>query len=239
IKPLFDAFTRDTGIPVKYVTDREGPLMEKLKAEGERTPADVLLTVDAGNLWHAAEQGLLQPVKSDTLEANVPAHLRDPQGRWFGLTIRARTIVYDKDKVQPSELSTYEALGNAKWKGRLCLRSSKSVYNQSLTAMMIAEYGEARTEQIISSWVANLAVPVFSNDTKVLEAIAAGQCDVCVTNSYYLGRLLAKSPELPLAIFWANQSGSGVHINVSGAGVTRHSKNPAGAIKLLEWMSGP
>lgn len=239
IKPLFDAFTRDTGIPVKYVTDREGPLMEKLKAEGERTPADVLLTVDAGNLWHAAEQGLLQPVKSDTLEANVPAHLRDPQGRWFGLTIRARTIVYNKDKVQPSELSTYEALGNAKWKGRLCLRSSKSVYNQSLTAMMIAEYGEARTEQIISSWVANLAVPVFSNDTKVLEAIAAGQCDVGVTNSYYLGRLLAKSPELPLAIFWANQSGSGVHVNVSGAGVTRHSKNPAGAIKLLEWMSGP
>jgi iron(III) transport system substrate-binding protein len=238
IKPLFEAFTRDTGVNVKYVTDREGPLMEKLKAEGERTPADVLLTVDAGNLWQAAELGLLQPVKSATLESNVPAHLRDPEGRWFGLTIRARTLIYNKDKVRPADLSTYEALGDAKWKGRLCLRSSKSVYNQSLVAMMIAEYGEAKTEQVVSSWVANLAVPVFPNDTKVLEAIAAGQCDVGVTNSYYFGRLLAKSPELPLAIFWPNQSGSGVHVNISGAGVTRHAKNPAGAIKLLEWLSG-
>jgi iron(III) transport system substrate-binding protein len=239
IKPLFDAFTRETGVSVKYVTDREGPLMEKLKAEGERTPADMLLTVDAGNLWQAAELGLLQPVKSGVLDANVPAHLRDPQGRWYGLTVRARTIIYNKDKVRPSELSTYEALGDAKWKGRLCLRSSKSVYNQSLTAMMIAEHGEARTERVISSWVANLAVPVFSSDTKVLEAISAGQCDVGVTNSYYLGRLLAKTPELPLAIFWPNQSGSGVHVNISGAGITRHAKNPAGAIRLLEWLSGP
>jgi iron(III) transport system substrate-binding protein len=169
----------------------------------------------------------------------VPSHLRDPEGRWFGLTIRARTLIYNKDKVKPSELSTYEALGDANWKGRLCLRSSKSVYNQSLVAMMIAEYGEAKTEQVVTSWVANLAVPVFPNDNKVLEAIAAGQCDVGVTNSYYFGRLLAKSPELPLAIFWPNQSGSGVHVNISGAGVTRHAKNPAGATRLLEWLSGP
>lgn len=239
IKPLFEAFTRDTGISVKYVTDREGPLMEKLKAEGESTPADVLLTVDAGNLWQAAELGLLRPARSAVLEANVPAHLRDPEGRWFGLTIRARTIVYNKDKVRPSDLSTYEALGDAKWKGRLCLRSSKSVYNQSLAAMMIAEHGEARTEQILSSWVANLAAPVFPNDTKVLEAVAAGQCDVGVTNSYYFGRLLEKSPALPLALYWPNQSGSGVHVNISGAGVIRHAKNPGGAIKLLEWLSGP
>ena len=238
IRPLFDAYTRDSGVGVKFVTDREGPLLEKLKAEGANTPADLLLTVDAGNLWQAAELGLLQSVRSKTLESNVPAHLRDPQGRWFGLTVRARTIAYNKDKVKPSDLSTYEALGDSKWRNRLCLRSSKSVYNQSLTAMMIAEHGEKRTEQIISAWVANLAAPAFPNDTKVLEAIAAGQCDVGVTNSYYFGRLLAKSPEQPLALFWPNQGGSGVHVNISGAGLTRHAKNPQGAAKLLEWLSG-
>lgn len=238
IRPLFDAYARETGATVKFVTDREGPLLEKLKAEGANTPADMLLTVDAGNLWQATELELLQPVKSAILETNVPAHLRDPQGRWFGLTVRARTIVYNKEKVKASDLSTYEALGEGKWKNRLCLRSSKSVYNQSLTAMMIAEHGEARTEQIVGAWVANLAVPVFPNDTKVLEAIAAGQCDVGVTNSYYFGRLLAKSPELPLALFWPDQAGSGVHVNISGAGVTRHAKNPRGATKLLEWLSG-
>lgn len=238
IKPLFDAYTRESGVTVKYVTDREGPLLEKLKAEGESTPADLLLTVDAGNLWQATELGLLQSVKSGVLDANVPPHLRDPQGRWFGLTVRARTIVYNKEKVKASDLSTYEALGDPRWKGRLCLRTSKSVYNQSLSAMMIAEHGEAKTEQVIASWVANLEVPVFPNDTKVLEAIAAGQCDVGITNSYYFGRLLAKSPELPLALYWPNQSGSGVHVNISGAGVTRHAKNPQGAVKLLEWLSG-
>lgn len=238
IRPLFDAYTRESGVTVKFVTDREGPLLEKLKAEGANTPADLLLTVDAGNLWQATELDLLQPVRSKILESNVPAHLRDPEGRWFGLTVRARTIVYNKEKVKASDLSTYEALGDGKWKNRLCLRSSKSVYNQSLTAMMIAEQGETRTEQIIGSWVANLAVPAFPNDTKVLEAIAAGQCDVGVTNSYYFGRLLAKSPELPLALFWPNQTGSGVHVNISGTGVTRHAKNPQGAVKLLEWLSG-
>ncbi len=238
IRPLFDAYARETGVTVKFVTDREGPLLEKLKAEGANTPADMLLTVDAGNLWQATELDLLQPVKSAILETSVPKHLRDPQGRWFGLTVRARTIVYNKEKVKASDLSTYEALGDGKWKNRLCLRSSKSVYNQSLTAMMIAEHGEARTEQIIGSWVANLAVPVFPNDTKVLEAIAAGQCDVGVTNSYYFGRLLTKSPELPLALFWPDQAGSGVHVNISGAGVTRHAKNPQGAARLLEWLSG-
>jgi len=238
IRPLFDAYTRESGVTVKFVTDREGPLLEKLKAEGANTPADLLLTVDAGNLWQATELELLQPVRSKTLESNVPAHLRDPQGRWFGLTVRARTIVYNKDKVKASDLSTYEALGDSKWKNRLCLRTSKSVYNQSLTAMMIAEHGETRTEQIIGAWVANLAVPVFPNDTKVLEAIAAGQCDVGVTNSYYFGRLLVKHPELPLALFWPNQAGSGVHVNISGAGLTRYAKNPQGAAKLLEWLSG-
>ena len=237
IRPLFEAYTRDTGVEVKFVTDKEGPLMERLKAEGPNTPADVLLTVDAGNLWQASRLELLQPVKSKTLESNVPAHLRDPEGRWFGLSVRARTVVYNTTRVKPADLSSYEDLASTKWKGRLCLRTSKKVYNQSLVAMMLAEHGEAKTEQIVRGWVGNLAVPVFSDDTRMMEAIAAGQCDAGIANTYYFGRLIEKSPDLPLALFWPNQSGSGVHINVSGAGVTRYAKNPQGAVKLLEWLS--
>lgn len=241
IKPLFDAYTRETGVQVKFVTDKEGPLMARLKAEGKNTPADVLLTVDAGNLWQASEEGLLRPIKSQTLQTNVPAHLRDPGNEWFGLSVRARTMVYNTRKVKPGELSTYEDLANPKWKGRLCLRTSKKVYNQSLVAMMITEYGEAKTEDMVRGWVANLATSPFPDDTKAMEAAAAGQCDVTLVNTYYFGRLMEKKPDLPLAIFWPNQNlknkAAGVHVNVSGAGVTRHARNPAGAQKLIEWLS--
>ncbi len=237
IKPMFDAFTKETGIKVRYLTDKEGPLLERLKAEGKSTSADVLLTVDAGNLWQAAKEGLLKPVDSKVLEANIPPYLQDPQNRWFGLSVRARTIVYNKNKVKPSELSTYEALGDPEWKGRLCLRTSKKVYNQSLVAMMLAEHGEAKTEKIDESWVSNLATDPFADDTKAMEAVAAGQCDVTVVNTYYFGRLMEKNPKLPLAIFWPNQKGTGVHVNVSGAGIAAHAKNEKGAIKLLEFLS--
>ncbi len=241
IKPLFDAYTRETGVAVKFITDKEGPLMARLKAEGRNTPADVLLTVDAGNLWQASEEGLLRPIKSKTLETNVPAHLRDPENEWFGLSVRARTVVYNPTKVKPADLSTYEDLANPKWKGRLCLRTSKKVYNQSLVAMMIHEHGEGKTEDIVRGWVANLATAPFPDDTKTMEAVAAGQCDVALVNTYYFGRLMEKNPKLPLALFWPNQglknASAGVHVNVSGAGVTRHAKNPAGAQKLIEWLS--
>ena len=241
IKPLFDAYTRETGVDVKFITDKEGPLMARLKAEGKNTPADVLLTVDAGNLWQASEEGLLRPIKSKTLQTNVPAHLRDPDNEWFGLSVRARTLIYNTSKVKPSDLSTYEDLANPKWKGRLCLRTSKKVYNQSLVAMMINEYGEAKTENIVRGWVANLATSPLPDDTKAMEAVAAGQCDVTLVNTYYYGRLMEKNPNLPLGIFWPNQNlkskSAGVHVNVSGAGVTRHAKNPAGAQKLIEWLS--
>ena len=183
--------------------------MQRLKAEGANTPADVLITVDAGNLWYAASQGLLQPIDSATLKANIPAHLRDPGNQWFGLSVRARTIFYNTQKVKPEALSTYEALAEPQWKGRLCLRTSKKVYNQSLTAMMIEEHGAAKTEQIVKGWVANLATDVFADDTKMLEAIGAGQCDVGIANTYYFGRLQAKKPNLPVAVFWANQNGTG------------------------------
>ncbi len=237
IKPMFDAFTQDTGIAVKFVTDNEGALLARLKAEGKNTPADMLITVDAGNLWEAAREGLLRPVESKTLDANIPAHLRDPQKQWFGLSVRARTMVYNTQKVKPAELSSYDDLAEPKWKGRLCLRSSKKVYNQSLVAMMIAEHGEAKTEQIVKGWVANFATDPLSDDTRAMEFVAAGKCDVTLVNTYYYGRLLTKNPVLPLAIFWPNQAGSGVHINVSGAGITKGAKNEQAAIKLLEFLS--
>jgi len=241
IKPMFDAYTKETGVKVKFITDKEGPLMARLKAEGSNTPADMLMTVDAGNLWQAGEENLLRVVNSKTLVSNIPAHLRDPDNEWFGLSVRARTMVYNRNSVQPGELTTYEDLASPKWKGRLCLRTSKKVYNQSLVAMMISEHGEGKTEDIVSGWVSNLAAPPFPDDTKAMEAVAAGQCDVTVVNTYYFGRLMEKTPSLPLAIFWPNQNlktgNAGVHVNISGAGITRHAKNPVGAIKLLEWLS--
>lgn len=237
IKPMFDAFTKDTGINVKFVTDKEGALLARLKAEGKNTPADMLITSDAGNLWEAAREGLLRPVESGMLETNIPAYLRDPRNQWFGLSVRARTIIYNTQKVKPSDLSTYEALAEPKWKGRLCLRTSKKVYNQSLVAMMIAEHGEPKTEQIVKGWVANLAIDPLSDETKAMEFVAAGQCDVTLANTYYYGRLMEKNPSLPLAIFWPNQADSGVHVNISGAGITRYAHNAPAAIKLLEFLS--
>ena len=237
IKPMFDAFTQETGIKVKYTTDNEGALLARLEAEGRNTPADMLITADVGNLWAAARAGLLKPVKSEVLENNIPAHLRDPQNEWFGLSIRARTLVYNTKKVKPAELSTYEDLADPKWNKRLCLRTSKKVYNQSLVAMMIAEHGEAETEKIVKGWVANLATDPLSDDTRALEFVASGKCDVTLVNTYYYGRLMKKDPNLPLAIFWPNQNNSGVHVNISGAGVTRYSRNEQAAIKLLEFLS--
>ena len=237
IKPLFDAYSAATGTPIRFITDKEGPLLARLKTEGARTPADVLLTVDAGNLWQAARDGVLAKVDSNVLKANIPAHLRDPDDRWFGLSIRARTLVYNTKRVHPEQLSGYEDLAEPKWKGRLCLRTSKKVYNQSLVAMLIAHLGEDRAEKIVRGWVANLATNVFADDTKLMEAMAAGQCEVGIVNTYYYGRLKKKQPELPLALFWPNQNDRGVHVNVSGAGVTAHAKHRAAAVKFLEWLS--
>jgi len=238
IKPLFDAYTAETGVKIKFITGKEGPLLERLQAEGSKTPADLLITVDAGNLWQASQQGVLAKVTSETLNSNIPAHLRDPDGYWYGLSVRARTIVYNPNKVKPGELSSYEALGEPQWKGRLCLRSSKKVYNQSLVAMMIAQSGAAATEATVKAWVANLAAPAFSDDDSVLNAVIAGQCDVGIVNSYYFGRLKRNQPDAPVSIFWANQNDHGTHVNISGAGVTTHAKHAQAAVKFLEWLSG-
>jgi iron(III) transport system substrate-binding protein len=239
VDELFQEYGRDRGIEVKFVTDDGAPLIQRLIAEGANSPADLFISVDAGDLWRATEAGLLAPVKSPMLEAAIPAHLRDPEGRWFGLAVRARTIAYSTERVKPSELSTYAALGDARWKGRLCLRSGKHAYNQSLVAMMIGDLGEAATERIVRSWIANLAAPPFSSDTLLLKAIAAGQCDVGIVNSYYLGRLQHDTPGFPVQIFWADQKAGGTHVNISGGGVTTHAKNRAEAIRFLEWIASP
>ena len=237
LKPILDRYSKETGTEIKLLTANEGALLARLNAEGASTPADVLITVDAGNLWLAAQQGQLRALNSSVLQKNVPAHLRDPDNQWFGLSVRARTIVYNKSSVRTAELSTYEDLAQPKWKGKLCLRTSKKVYNQSLIAMMITELGEAKTEEIVRGWVANLVTTPFPDDTSLLKAIAAGQCQVGIVNTYYLGRILIKEPDFPVGLFWANQNGSGTHVNVSGAGITKHAKNPSGAQKLIEYLS--
>ena len=239
IKPVFEKFTKETGIKVEYMTDKAQPLIAKIEAEGSRTKADLLLTVDAGNLWQATKTGLLKPVKSPGLEQNIPEHLRDPSGAWYGLSVRARTIAYHSGKLKESDLSDYEDLSTPKWKGRLCLRTSKKVYNQSLVAMLIFQHGEKKARDIVKGWVENLATKVFSSDTKVLEAIAAGQCDLGIVNTYYFGRLKQKMEKFPLRLFWPNQHSGGVHINVSGAGIVKHAPHPKNAQKLLEWLSSP
>ncbi len=239
IKPMFDRYTAETGQQIRFVTDDAGPLIERLAAEGSNSPADLLITVDAGDLWHAAERGLLKPVESQTLQANVPEHLRDPGNKWFGLSVRARTLVYSTERVKPEELSSYEALSDPKWRGRLCLRTSKSVYNQSLVAMLIAQHGEPKTEEVVRGWIANLATPAFANDTRLMEAIVAGQCDVGIVNSYYFGRLQRDKPDQPIKLFWADQGGEGTHVNISGAGVTAHAPHTKQAIAFLEWLTEP
>jgi iron(III) transport system substrate-binding protein len=238
LKPLLEEFTKATGTQVQLLTANEGALLARLKAESTSTPADVLITVDAGNLWQAGQQGLLQSVSSPLLEANIPAHLRDPGNQWFGMSVRARTMVYSKAKVQPKDLSTYEDLADPKWRGKLCLRTSKKVYNQSLVAMLMNDLGEAKAQAVVRGWVSNLATDVFPDDTALLKAIAAGQCQVGIVNTYYLGRLLDTDPNFPVGLFWADQGGSGVHVNVSGAGITKHAKNRVAAQKFLEFLSG-
>ena len=238
LKPVVAEYEKKTGTKVQLVGGQAGPLMEKIRAEGSNTPADVFITVDGGNLWQATQMGLLRPINSPTLKANIPASLRDPKNQWYGLSVRARTIFYNTNKVKPAELSSYAALADAKWKGRLCLRTSNNVYNQSLVGTMIANLGAVKTEQIVKGWVANLAAPPFANDTAMLEAIGAGRCDVGIANTYYYGRLMNKQPNLPIGIFFADQQGKGTHVNVSGAGVTKFSKRPAEAQKFIEWLSG-
>lgn len=241
---LFDRFTERTGIQVNVVTASADELITRLENEGEASPADVLITVDAGRLHRAKERGLLQPVSSPTLEANVPAHLRDRDGQWWGLTQRARVFVYHKERVDSSTLSTYEALAEAPWNDRVLIRSSDNVYNQSLLASIIANDGEEAAEQWAAGMVENMAREPSGGDTDQILAVAAGAGDVAVVNTYYMALLANSSdPEeqrvaAQVGVFFPNQGDRGTHVNVSGAGVTRHARNVENAVALLEFLTG-
>jgi len=242
---LFEQFTEKTGIAVNVVKASADQLIKRLEIEGAQSPADILVTVDAGRLYRAQEKGLLRSVKSEKLESQIPAHLRDPNGHWFGLTTRARIIVYSKDRVKPDQLSTYEALTEPEWKGKVLIRSSQNIYNQSLMASMIVAHGSEGAAKWVKGMVANFARTPKGNDRDQVKAIASGIGDVAIVNTYYIGKLLNSADDTErhagaqVGIFFPNQDGRGAHVNVSGAGVTKSSKNLKNAVALLEFLSGP
>ena len=239
LEDAFVEFEEQTGLKVDFIYGDDTELLERLKAEGDDTPADVFVTVDAGNLANAAEQGELAPVDSQALTGAIPEAYRDPENRWFGLALRARTVAYNPDNVDPSELDpedTYAGLTDPKWKGRLCMRDSTEAYTQSLVASLIDLHGRERTLEIVRGWLAN-DVEIMSNDILLLEALDAGTCDVALVNHYYYARELEENPDLNVELFWASQDGAGTHVNISGAGVVRASDAPAKAKRLLEWLA--
>ncbi|PID53699.1 MAG: Fe(3+) ABC transporter substrate-binding protein [Micrococcales bacterium] len=235
LEQAFELFHEETGTDVEFLFGSDAELRERIAAEGKNTIADVYITVDAGNLAAAAEQGIFQPVQSETLDRAVPQGLRDPKGRWYALAKRVRTIIYAPDRVSPGDLSTYAALAEPQWKGRLCLRSATASYTQSLVAAMLAENGEAETERIVKGWADNARI--FSNDAEIIENVASGNCEVAIVNHYYLARKLRDKPDLPVELFWADQDSGGVHVNISGGGVVAESDNPEGGQQLLEWLA--
>lgn len=242
IEPQLDQFTEATGIKVNLLTAKSDSLLTRLEREAANSPADLLITVDVGRLHLAKGRGLTQGIASTKLEAAIPAQYRDPDGHWFGLSLRARPVMYARGRVSKGELSTYENLADDRWRGRVCSRSSSNVYNQSLVASMIAANGEAATLEWIEGMVANLAKPPSGGGTQQIESIAAGECDVALVNSYYLGVLSAsrdrsqRQAAKRVAIHWPNQEGRGVHVNISGAAVAKHAGNRDNAIRLLEFL---
>jgi len=243
-RALFERFTKTTGIEVSVVTASADELITRLENEGEASPADILITVDAGRLHRAKERGLLQPVDSDVLRENVPDHLRDRDRTWWGLTRRARVIAYHVDRVDPSRLSTYEALADPEWHDRLLVRSSSNVYNQSLLASLIAHLGLEEAEAWAAAVTEAMARPPSGGDTDQIKAVVAGAGDVAVVNTYYLARLANSSDPSEreiareVAVFFPNQDGRGAHVNVSGAGVTKSASHVEDAIRLLEFLTG-
>ena len=240
---LYANFTKQTGIKVNRIEAGEDPLIERIRNEGERSPADVLVTVDAGRLWRAEQLGFFQPVKSALLDARIPASYREPSGLWFGFSLRARLIAYNKAKVKAAELPTYESLAEPKWKGRICMRSSTNMYNLSLLSAMIDHLGEQKAQAWAQAVRDNLARDPRGGDTDQLKSVAAGECDVTISNQYYYARLLrsGKPDEREigekLGVVFPNQSSWGTHVNISGAGVMKHAPNREAAEKFLEYLA--
>ncbi|WP_163381951.1 Fe(3+) ABC transporter substrate-binding protein [Cyclobacterium sp. SYSU L10401] len=240
---LFDAFTEETGIKVNVVSASADELIQKLELEGEGSPADVLITVDAGRLHRAKEKNLFQAVDSEVLHANIPSKFRNPEGMWFGLTYRARILAYHKERVNSDELDSYESLTEEQWKGRVLTRSSENIYNQSLLASLIVAHGAEAAEEWAAGLLANMARDPKGSDRDQVKAVASGEGDVAIVNSYYIGIMLNDANEetvkaaRQVGIFFPNQNDRGTHINVSGAGVTRYAPNKENAIRLIEFLS--
>jgi iron(III) transport system substrate-binding protein len=244
-KQLYEGFTAKTGIKVKVISAAAEQLVERIKREGAQSPGDVMITVDIGNLWRAQSEGLFQPIKSAELEKVIPAHLRDPNGEWFGLSMRARVFVYDKTKIDPKLIQNYADLASPALKGKVLIRSSTNVYNQSLTAAMINAVGAEKTEAWAKGLVANMARAPKGGDTDQIKAVAAGEGAVSVNNTYYFARLLAsdkaedKEVVKNLAIVFPDQKGRGTHANISGIGVLKGAPNKVNAVKFVEYLVSP
>ena len=242
---LYAKFEEETGIKVNVIKGEADELLERIKREGDATEADLFLTADAGRLFRAKDEGLLQPVSSDKLDEQIPANFQDADKMWYGLTKRARVIIYNKESVKPEELSTYEALTEDQWKGRVLIRGSENVYNQSLLASFIEINGEDKAKEWAAGLVANFARDPEGGDRDQAKAIAAGVGDVAIMNTYYFGQMLNSedAEEVKVAeglgMFFPNQDTTGTHVNVSGAGVVKTSKNKDNAVKLLEFLSAP
>ncbi|WP_042884453.1 Fe(3+) ABC transporter substrate-binding protein [Cupriavidus necator] len=240
---LYSNFTKQTGIKINRIEGQEDPLLERIRNEGANSPADVFITVDIGRLWRAQQAGVFAPVKSKVLESRIPANYRDPNGEWFGFSARGRVIAYNKTAVKAGDIASYEDLADPKWKGKVCTRSSGHVYNLSLVSSLIAHDGEARTEQWARGVAANLARVPKGGDTDQLKAVAAGECDVAISNTYYIARLLKstkpedKAVADKLGVLWPNQSSQGVHMNISGGGMLKHAPNKEAAVKFLEYLA--
>ncbi|ACK65500.1 extracellular solute-binding protein family 1 [Rippkaea orientalis PCC 8801] len=240
---LYQGFTQETGIKVNLIEGKDDELIERIQSEGENSPADILITVDVARLWRAQEAGIFTPISSPILTEKIPPSLREPEGLWFGFTKRARVIMYNKNKVKPEDLSTYEDLANPKWKGRIIVRPSSNVYNQSLVASLIVAHGEAKTEEWCRGLVANLAREAQGNDMGQIQDVAAGVGDLTLANTYYLTRF-AKSDDPAkkeifekIGVFFPNQQDRGTHVNISGAGVVKTTKNKENAVKFLEYLT--
>jgi iron(III) transport system substrate-binding protein len=240
---MYERFTEETGIKVNLIEGSSDALIERIKSEGQFSPADMLITVDAGRLWRAEKEGIFQPVDSAVLSERIPAHLRHPEGKWFGLSKRARVIAHKKDMALPAGFGTYEALADEAFRGQVCMRSSGNIYNLSLMASLIDAHGAPAAEAWAKGVVANFARTPQSNDTGQLKAVASGECTITIANTYYLGRLMASTkPEdkalmANLEIVFPNQDGRGTHVNISGAGVTKYAPNRANAIRFLEYLT--
>jgi len=239
---LYDNFTRETGIKVNRIEADADALIERIQSEGEFSPADILITVDAGRLWRAEEAGIFAPVDSAVLEERIPAHLRHPEGLWFGLSTRARIIIYNKAAGVPEGLANYADLADPKWKGQICVRSSSNIYNISLLSSIIAHQGAAAAEGWAKGVVANFKQAPQGNDTSMIEAVAAGQCRISVVNTYYLARYAAgEGAERKIfdavGVIFPDQEGNGTHVNISGAGVVKTAPNRENAVKFLEYLT--